>query len=616
MSLRSSGPYREDVDAWITALRSVQGVTFLAMGAGALVAARDARRRSMWPFGVALLLLGTMTVASPLDELELGPLTALDALFAMLVASGLALLEFRHRVAPLARAVRVIALAVGAVLLGGFAAAEVPHDALDAGGLVSATITGILVWWGAIAADSAVALWRSGAGEGEVIRRRLRLLAVADTTFVAIVLVALAVHDQPPGVQLAVRLAVVAVLPVIAMALAPPKWLRQRWRRGEAALAYASIQDLMARSADSEAVRDAAVTWARRLLGGSAAVLVDGADVRADGLDVTEARDLLESRPCSSGAVTMVLDEPVPALLACAPLHGCEPNAQLVVVSSPLGPVLGADELDALQRLASATAAALGHARMVARLEEQSEQMCQLLDLKDALIGSVSHDLRNPLTAVSGLVDLLVRREDQLGEDQRRDILLRVAGSAKSMERVFHDLADVRRTETSPLDAHVHDLLDVVRSADRGPHAARVVVGGEPAIAHFDAALVRRAVESLVANAVEHTDGPVQVDVAQGSGEVVVTVEDRGEGVPDEAKAEIFKPGVRLTGGLDRGRGLGLFLVHRIAELHRGAVWVEDRPGGGSRFVLALPLTSMGIPSPDDADDVEAVEASTVGSGA
>jgi signal transduction histidine kinase len=105
-----------------------------------------------------------------------------------------------------------------------------------------------------------------------------------------------------------------------------------------------------------------------------------------------------------------------------------------------------------------------------------------------------------------------------------------------------------------------------------------------------DRAKVERIVENLLNNAARHTPAgtPIEVLVIEEGHGVVVVVEDEGPGVPDDVKDEIFEPfrqGESARGGV----GIGLSLVQRFAELHGGSACVEDRKGGGARFVVTLP---------------------------
>jgi signal transduction histidine kinase len=108
-----------------------------------------------------------------------------------------------------------------------------------------------------------------------------------------------------------------------------------------------------------------------------------------------------------------------------------------------------------------------------------------------------------------------------------------------------------------------------------------------------DADKVERIVEELLANAAKHTPPgtPVWVRARPHNGGVVLAVDDAGPGVPSELRAQVFERFRHGAGvpSYSPGLGIGLSLVLRLAELHGGTAWVEDRPGGGSSFCVVLP---------------------------
>jgi len=108
-------------------------------------------------------------------------------------------------------------------------------------------------------------------------------------------------------------------------------------------------------------------------------------------------------------------------------------------------------------------------------------------------------------------------------------------------------------------------------------------------------ALVEVAIGNVVDNAIRHSPDGGTVSVAITAGPTVI-VEDRGPGVPDDQKAEIFERFWRATAREHEGSGIGLALVRRIVQLHGGGVSVADRPGGGARFVLTFaPLRQVHV---------------------
>ncbi len=110
-----------------------------------------------------------------------------------------------------------------------------------------------------------------------------------------------------------------------------------------------------------------------------------------------------------------------------------------------------------------------------------------------------------------------------------------------------------------------------------------------------DAGLTARIIDNVVGNAVRHTPAgtPIRVSFDLQDGEVILGVADRGPGVPDEQKDDIFEPFLRHNRNAS-GLGLGLFIVRRFAELQGGRTWVEDTDGGGATFRVVLPAAEPG----------------------
>ena len=143
------------------------------------------------------------------------------------------------------------------------------------------------------------------------------------------------------------------------------------------------------------------------------------------------------------------------------------------------------------------------------------------------------------------------------------------------------------------LDALVRDSVSPMEAVARRKNVRLVrTVQGEP-MAPLDENLVKRSLENLVSNAVKYTPagGDVEIALRRVDGHVEIEVADRGPGVPDEQKPDMFEKFGSVeakTGARRKGIGLGLYLVKLVAEGHEGSVAVEDRPGGGSVFRLIL----------------------------
>jgi signal transduction histidine kinase len=193
----------------------------------------------------------------------------------------------------------------------------------------------------------------------------------------------------------------------------------------------------------------------------------------------------------------------------------------------------------------------------------------------------------------------LSSHEDELEDDEKRQLLSGLETSATKMNRIVTDLLDMDRIERGIIEPkresiNVGELVERVTAELCSSGERKIIVDVEPVVLDVDAARVERIVENLVLNALRHTDDdtPVWVRVFADDGGGVLAVEDAGPGIPEELRGTIFQPFRRGRGETPyEGSGIGLSLVARFAELHGGQAWVQERPGGGASFRVFLPNT-------------------------
>lgn len=256
-------------------------------------------------------------------------------------------------------------------------------------------------------------------------------------------------------------------------------------------------------------------------------------------------------------------------------------------------------ELELTRGIADITALALGNAGSFQQLEESTERLRALDEMKTMFLEAVSHDLRTPLSTVLGAALTLQAGTAPLGSSEATDLLDRLVANARKLERLLTDLLDLDRlmrgiAEPNRRATNLTQLItDAVEDADfLGDHDVELDL--DPVGGMLDAAKVDRIVENLLINAVRHTpeQARIWVRLRQEEEDAVLTVEDEGPGIPAEARETIFEP-FRQGPEPNRhspGVGIGLSLVARFAELHGGLAWVEDRDGGGASFHVRLPL--------------------------
>ena len=219
------------------------------------------------------------------------------------------------------------------------------------------------------------------------------------------------------------------------------------------------------------------------------------------------------------------------------------------------------------------------------RLEEANR-------FKEAVLLAMSHDMRSPLATIDAHVEALTSAQPTDDQVQYRAKEMRRA--ARQMQVLMSNLFDVDHLGSGKVDLY-RTPTDVVALARRCAEEARAPVqvhtGFEAGRAVFDvdAGLTERIVRNLLANAQQYGRTGIEITVGAGEdGEVVIAVDDRGPGIPDEAKEQVFE----LFESLDpmaRGTGVGLYVVRQFAELHGGSAWVEDVPGGGASVRVRLP---------------------------
>ena len=254
----------------------------------------------------------------------------------------------------------------------------------------------------------------------------------------------------------------------------------------------------------------------------------------------------------------------------------------------PLDPMIARRFLPALAAL---LAVAVGRAELEAEALE-AEALRRTDVVKTALLRSVSHDLRSPLTAIRASAEAMASRELQLDAGDRDALVVAIREEAERLDRVVANLLDASRLEAGAVETHrelwsveelVGQALDSVR-ADAG--RIIVEVGDDLPPVNVDAGQVERAIANLISNALRFSPpgSPVIVRVEQGATELRIHVVDRGPGIAAEERGAIFQPFHHGDGG---GSGLGLAIARGFVEANGGRLWTQEDPIGG-HFVLAL----------------------------
>lgn len=223
--------------------------------------------------------------------------------------------------------------------------------------------------------------------------------------------------------------------------------------------------------------------------------------------------------------------------------------------------------------------------RLIAAHNAMEKRIASMLDEKDVMLGAIGHDLKTPLAA------LRVRIESVTDETQR----LRMAQSIEDITRTLDDILELARIGRPGEAAERTDIAALVASVvEEYEDLEQPVELGELARVPLSirASLLRRAVRNLIDNALRYGKA-ARVSATESQGMVAITIEDEGPGIPAqqiEAMLEPFQRGEASRNRQTGGAGLGLTLARAIALQHGGELVLANRPDGGLRAEIRLPL--------------------------
>jgi signal transduction histidine kinase len=609
----------------ISVLQIAVAIEFVGLGVVTLaqwLIHRDARRGYM---ALALFSLGMVALLGRLGRSEW--ISVLTIVGFQLSAYGL--LAFRGCFVPLRRAWRLIAIAALVVtavallvviaLLGSLGAT--PSPALTALG------DAFLLTWIACVGEPLVRFWLVSRGRPRVQRLRLRFLSAGYALIVTILALALAPGATGNvGLQIGEQLMAMVSVPLLYLSVAPPRWIRNLWRRGgphpvgrapHEAVYREAFMEILAGTSDRATVARRSLEALAALMGCDQAVLLDadGGILASVGLDADGIADLIaEQLPSSQAAQPVQEDHDRVAIIEDLPLAGTG-TGRLLMVPGPFTPYFGLLELKRLRQYGISLTAALDREQLVEGIRQRSteleQQAAELVAARDAaeaaneaksdFLSRVSHELRTPLTAILGFAEL-AQYDKTLSAEQtsRLDAILRAGEHLLSLVNDVLDLASAERggvrmsLEPVQIKSVLTEALDLVRPiADR----ARISLPDEPPptadYVRADGQRLKQVAINLLSNAVKYNrpDGSVTLGVTARDGHVRVDIKDTGVGIDPDMLPRLFMPFERA--GAERttisGTGLGLALSKSLIESMGGSVGVESIPDVGSRFWFELP---------------------------
>lgn len=243
-----------------------------------------------------------------------------------------------------------------------------------------------------------------------------------------------------------------------------------------------------------------------------------------------------------------------------------------------------------------------------ARLRNESMQieLLQRTDaLRAALLSSVSHDLRTPLSSIKAAASSLLQEDVSWDEEARRSFALAIEHEADRLNRLVENLLDMSRIEGGalkpekewyPVEELIHDVLGRMQPLLQGRTIEMALPENLPPV-ELDYLQIDQVVTNLLENALRYTpaSSPIEIGANVKGNEMVICVADRGPGIPPADRERVFDKFYRVLGSQRvaahaTGSGLGLAVSKGLVEAHGGHIWVENREGGGAAFCFTLPI--------------------------
>ncbi len=237
---------------------------------------------------------------------------------------------------------------------------------------------------------------------------------------------------------------------------------------------------------------------------------------------------------------------------------------------------------------------------------EQAHVRAETERTRNAILSSVSHDLRTPLAIITGAASSLAVGGGELDPMARGELAQSIHREADRLDRLLKSLLEIMRLEAGAvqLNKQWHPLDEIIGAALASlerwlrDHAVHTAVPADLPLVLVDGVLLEQVVINLVENAVKYAPPGSSIDLSASASdrEVIVAVADQGPGIPVGEESRIFEKFYRTQHARERGVGLGLTICRGIVEAHGGRIWAENRSRGGALFRFSIPLPDQQPP--------------------
>ena len=238
------------------------------------------------------------------------------------------------------------------------------------------------------------------------------------------------------------------------------------------------------------------------------------------------------------------------------------------------------------------------------QVARQHNEIIKLNQLKDQMVGTVSHDLKNPIAIIMGYSAFMI--EDPVFDEnpELKDMLLRIYRNSQKMNSLVTNLLDVNKIENgipvqkegvSVTEYFQHIVEDFEYLALEKSLSFSATIPSEPVEIMLDPLRFEQVMNNLLSNAIKYTPegNSISLFVEQESDTILIAVQDTGLGIPEDEVDHVFESFFRVSTEnhmSQSGTGLGLSIAKGVVEQHGGNIWVESILNEGSTFFIRLPL--------------------------
>jgi signal transduction histidine kinase len=495
-----------------------------------------------------------------------------------------------------------------------------------------------VAWFVAVGGYAAIAFAREAGRTRGITQRRMMAIATGAVVFIAVIVIGLVealIQGANPLLDAVIQAAALSSVLAFFLGFAPPAWVRRAWREPDLRAFIERSIHLTSVADDRDAITQLQQAAADAFGAPGAAIAIADPDrpvlryVGTDGAWVEFPDDAYIAGRAFSAQTRLVATDAIredpqhaddyaragASTVIAAPVTVDGRRIGVLTVYAARAPIFVEDDLWLLELLADQTGILL-EARTLANNANELRAREDAARLKEEFLSAAAHDLRTPLTVVLGQAELIERR---ILRDPNAPVdpagISRMAREARHLRDLISELLDAQRLEQGQAGIHlapanIVSVIEAVR-ARHVEHGVPLVLDGstQSLIASVDRPRLEQVLENLLENAFKYgaDDQPPGLRVWREDGEARIAVVDHGAGVPESDRERIFERFYRAKNArsiTDTGMGLGLYICRRIVEEHGGRIWAEPTDGGGTTFVVALPLKPPTSPEPITTPDV------------